>query len=152
MRQSRMKYIIRLVLIGITTVLISSLMVSCDLIGVSIEKRIQYFIDDLNTDRSNAITNFHQTETFDYGSIATNTGYWDIDFPTGTPLYTIASINDTDTRNVLVTIDGPTTFPAFGRGGTGTDNFGFVMIPDGTNWLIEELWYRSPDEVSPIVD
>jgi len=150
MRQNRTRHIIQLILIGFSVILIPTIMSTCDLIGVSIEKRIQYFIDDLNNDRSNAITNFHPTETFDYGTIATNTGFWDIDFPTGTPMYTIESIDDTNTLNVLVTINGPTTAPAFGRLSSGTDNFGFVMIADGTDWLIEELWYRSPDEV--IVD
>ena len=150
MRKSRTKRIIQLIVLSIISVLIPSIMISCDLLGVSIEKRIQYFINDLNNDRSNAITNFHSTETFDYGTISTNTAFWDIDFPAGTPQYTLGSINDLDPLNVIVTINGPTNPDPFGRGATGTDNFRFIMISDGTNWLIEELWYWSPDSV--IVD
>jgi hypothetical protein len=150
MKQNRVKLVFNFALCVIIAILIPSILTSCDLFPVSIEQRIQFFIDDLNSDRSNAITNFHPTETFDYGTIATNSSFWDIDFPTGTPAYSIDSIDDTNPQNVLVTISGPTTVPAFGRGGTGTDNFGFIMIADGTNWIIEELWYRSPDSV--IVD
>ena len=117
----------------------------CDLLGVSINKRIEYFLDDLNTNRANAITNFHLTETADYGAISTNSNFWEIDFPVddGTP-YTLASLDDSDPLNVRATINGP---PLFGIPATGTDELRFIMIADGTNWLIEELWYWGGSDI-----
>ncbi len=129
------------VLIVIVLVVISivfSTLIGCDLLGVSIEKRIEYFLDDLNTNRSNAITNFHSTETADYGAISGVPSFWDTDFPIGdsTP-YTLAVIDDSDPLNVRATVNGPSVF----GGGSGTDELSFIMIADGTHWLIEELWY-----------
>jgi len=116
----------------------------CDLLGVSIKKRIEYFLDDLNTNRANAITNFHPTETADYGAISGVPSFWDTDFPVddGTP-YTLASVDDSDPLNVRATVNGPLIF----GGGSGTDEFKFIMIADGTNWLIEELWYWGVSDI-----
>ena len=144
MRQNRLKRIILLIVIGIIAGLVPSIMIGCDLIGVSIEKRIEYFLDDLNNNRPDAITNFHPTETADRLSGAISCGlppdpcFWDTDFPVGVTSYTLGSIDDSVPLNVIVTINGPV---GFGRGGTGADDFKFIMIADGTNWLIEELWY-----------
>jgi hypothetical protein len=110
----------------------------CDLFGVTIEKRIEYFLDDLNNDRSNAITNFHPTETADYGAISTNATYWNTDFPPDGP-YTLAALDDTNPRSVRATVNGPVSF------GGGTDELEFIMIADGSNWLIEELWFWGGD-------
>lgn len=129
------------VILGISFVviagLIMSLMVGCDLLGVTIEKRVEYFLSDLNTNRGNAYTNFHPTETADRVSgVIKPASFWDIDFPVGdgTP-YTLSSIDDTDSLNVQVVVNGPSAF------GGGTQTLRFVMIADGTDWLIEELYY-----------
>jgi hypothetical protein len=142
MRKINTKRIIVSVAIGIVAGLLPLLMIGCDLLGVSIEKRIEYFLDDMNNDRANGYTNFHPTETSYYvlGTIKA-AGFWDTDFPSGTPQYSLASINDSNPSSVIATINGPTSLPAFGRGGTGTDTLEFVMIADGTNWLIEEIYY-----------
>jgi len=113
----------------------------CDLFGVSIEKRIEYFLNDLNNDRSNAITNFHPTETEDYGAISTNANYWDTDFPPDGP-YSLAALDDTYPLSVRATVNGPGTF------GGGTDELEFIMIADGNNWLIEELWFWGGDYIA----
>jgi len=148
MRKLDMKRIILLITIGITATLIPLMMIGCDLFGVSIEKRIEYFLDDLNNDRGNAYTNFHPTETSFYalGTIKP-AGFWDTDFPSGTPQYTLVSIDDSVPSSVIVTINGPTNPDPFGRGATGTDDCEFIMIADGTNWLIEELWYSGGSRI-----
>ncbi|UCF98074.1 MAG: hypothetical protein JSV89_00715 [Spirochaetaceae bacterium] len=139
MRKLKMNRMIVLIAIGIIAGLIPLIMIGCDLVGVTIEKRIEDFLDDLNNIRGNAYTNFHPTDTSYYvlGTIKP-AGFWDTDFPVGVTQYTLGSINDSDPLNVLVTINGPT---GFGRGGTGTDDFTLKMTEDGSDWLIEELWY-----------
>ncbi len=142
MRKTNTNRIVILVAIGILASFLPLMMTSCDLLGVSIEKRIEYFLEDMNNDRANGYTNFHPTETSYYvlGTIKA-AGFWDTDFPSGTPQYSLKSIDDSNPFSVIVTINGPEGVPAFGRGGTGEDTLEFVMIADGTNWLIEELYY-----------
>ena len=137
MRQNNYKRAILAISFLVIAGLIMSIMVGCDLLGLSIEKRVEYFLTDLNTNRGNAYTNFHPTETAERVSGAINpASFWDIDFPIddGTP-YMLSSIDDSNPLNVQVVVNGP---PAFGGG---TQPLRFVMIADGTNWLIEELWY-----------
>jgi hypothetical protein len=150
MSRNKLKRFFSLLSIGVFIGILPLLLSSCDLLGVSIENRIEYFIDDLNNDRPNAITNFHPTETYDRltGAITCDplgTCFWDADFPVGGTPYTLVSIIDTDPLNVRVTINGGP--PGWGDGGSGTDEFKFVMIADGTNWLIEELWYWGGSEI-----
>lgn len=140
---NHVKTIMKILVLAAIGILLFNL-TGCDLLGVSIEKRIGYFLDDLNNNRSNAITNFHPTETVDYGAISGVPSFWDTDFPIGdgTP-YTLAVINDSDPLNVIATVNGPSIF----GGGSGTDELKFVMIADGTNWLIEELWYWGESDI-----
>ena len=142
MRQNNYKRAILAISFLVIAGLIMSIMVGCDLLGLSIEKRVEYFLSDLNTNRGNANTNFHPSETaYRVDGTINPASFWDIDFPVGGTPYTLSSIDDSDSRNVQVIVNGPAAF------GGGTQTLRFVMIADGTNWLIEELWYWGGSDI-----
>ena len=105
----------------------------CSLFGTKIDERIDSFISDLNNDRANAYNNFHPDKTTDYSVIKPAT-YWDTDFPSGTPDYSISGLDDSDSDNVTATIDG-----AADTGFGGPKPIKFKMAKDGYDWMIEEL-------------
>ena len=94
MRQNNYKRAILVISFLVIMGLIMSIMVGCDLLGVSIEKRVDYFLTDLNTNRGNAYTNFHPAETtYRLDGTIKPASFWDIDFPVGGTPYTLSSID-----------------------------------------------------------
>jgi len=121
---------------NITLLIILSVMIivgfaSCSLFGTKIDERINSFISDLNYDRANAYLNFHPDKTTDYNTIK-SAAYWDIDFPLGTPDYSISGLDDSNSDYVTASITGPTT--------VGASEIEFKMAKDGFDWMIEELF------------
>ena len=107
---------------------------SCDLAGISIDSRIESFIFDLNYDRDNVYTNFHSTETSDYGSLKNVTLTIDPVFSPGGIPYTRGALDTSDPDNVTTTLaDNGLVWPA-------AKSARFIMIKDGVTWYIHELW------------
>jgi hypothetical protein len=129
-----------MIFLAVLAVILTFVLAGCVLVPMSIEARLNSFIQALNAaDRANVSTNFSSVETQDYEAIKSG-AYWDTPFPAagaGNPDYSITTaINPSDPLSVEVTIAGP---PAFG----GPKDFRFVMVNDGTrieNWKIHELW------------
>ena len=106
----------------------------CDLLGVSIEQRIQYFESDLNdANRDDMYLNFHPTLTADYGAITGDGTVFDNAFPPADRNYTIIISDQSNTDNVVGIID------ADSGGFGGPLEIYFKMAQDGTDWMIEEL-------------
>lgn len=103
----------------------------CSLFGTKIDERIDSFISDLNNDRANAYLNFHPDKTTDYNTIK-SAAYWDTNFPSGTPNYSISDLDDSDSDYVTASITGPAGFAA--------SEIEFKMAKDGFDWMIEEAF------------
>lgn len=110
----------------------------CSLFGTKIDERIDSFISDLNNDRANAYNNFHPDKTTDYNAIKSAT-YWDTDFPSGTPNYSISGLDDSDSDNVTAEISGPSGFS--------TQEITFSMAKDGCDWMIVEVFLELEGKV-----
>jgi hypothetical protein len=122
-----------LILIAILGALVLSI-TSCDLAGLSIDSRVDSFIYDLNYDRDNVYTNFHPTETSDYGSLKNVALTIDPVFPPGGIPFTRGALATSDPDNVTAILaDNGTQWIS-------TKNARFIMIKDGTTWYIHELY------------
>jgi len=124
----KIRNIILLIILGVIIIVGFA---SCSLFGTKIDERINSFISDLNNDRANAYGNFHPDKTTDYNVIKPAT-YWDTDFPSGTPDYSISDLDDSDSDYVTASITGP--------GGFAASEIEFKMAKDGFDWMIEELF------------
>jgi len=128
------KRIIGSILIVTALFLSSFFYQSCDLLGISIEERIQSFEDDLNLlDRTYAYLNFHPTLTTDYDEIVDPNYRINVAFPNDLSHipYTITIIDDSATSNVTGIINS--------TGWGGDRNITFKMAMDGQDWMIEEI-------------
>jgi hypothetical protein len=104
----------------------------CELLGVSIDKRIEMFFDDINNNRSGAVDNFHPDLAEDYDLIGVGT--WGTAFPVGdgTP-YTYSGLNDSNPSNVTCTVYGPPTF-------LGPKTATFTMGKIDSDYYCGDLW------------
>jgi hypothetical protein len=103
----------------------------CNLLGISIEDRVDEFIADLNGDWNLLYENFHPTETAFYNAIKPAT-FWEDYFEPTPPSYTISGLDTTDPANVTFMIDGPALF-------LGPRTVTFQMVQSGSDWYIEEM-------------
>jgi hypothetical protein len=127
----------------------------CTLFPLSIQGRLQHFIDDINLGqydlRADAYENFHPDIALYAAIQGYHSGsdyYWDIYFPQTDPasVYTISDIVDTDPLNVTATISAADV-PSFG-----TRDAKFVMAEDeNSNWLIKELWLDQSGTLTQII-
>ncbi len=113
---------------------------------VSINERIDSFIEDLNTDRSHVYKNLDKDNTAQYAQAA-DPIFWLASFPlpdiTGGS-YSIAGLNDSNTLNVTGMISGPSTFGP-------QKTIYFMMSQDSDdNWYIQQMDFDSGFP-SPIV-
>ena len=134
----KMKHIIAIFLLLIF-VLVTYL--GCDF-ALSIEKRVEIFVTDLNTNRDNAYLNFLPDDPLDYDAIKGST-VWNTSFPVGdgTPYsYSTGDLNTTNPSSVMLELNGPPEFFP-------SQTMKFVMIQDGLSWYIRELY----KEGAPIV-
>ena len=113
----------------LAVVIVAALISSCEL-SISVERRLEIFLGDLNDDdRSEIYLNFHPTQTADYPAIRNGTKPdWDLVFPTGEN-YTYVGLNTADTDYVTGLIEGDMIIYSTV----------FVMAMDGMNWQIKQL-------------
>ena len=90
---------IKIIILSILLILVCLISFeSCSLFGIKIDERIQMFEDDLNTsDRSGINSNFHPTETQDYG--VPDYDFWNTHFPVVNISFTISDVDDSDSDN-----------------------------------------------------
>ena len=114
--------------------------------GVGIAARISYFEGELNSsDRSLTYRQFHPTLTTDYDAIKAPR-FWSTFFPvvaTRDDPYVITTTGDpvANPTDVRATIDGPLSFG-------GPKNVKLVMAKDGSNWMIQALYFQNADGVT----
>jgi hypothetical protein len=104
----------------------------CDLAGITIDARIDSFIDDLNFDRNNVYTNFHPTQTSDYDSLKNVALTIEPVFPASGIIYSRGTLDTSIPSSVTTVISG--------GGGWGSKNAVFVMVKDGSTWYINDLY------------
>ncbi len=130
----------RAVMYGMLAALLVIGLGSCEFLGTSITQRVDFFVTDLNlSDRSNVYLNFTDA-TLDYGAI--DATFWDTNFQVvgaGEQSYSIEGLDTVDPSNVTGTIYGP---PAFDASGLGIP-IRFVMIQDGVDWFIREIYLNN---------
>jgi hypothetical protein len=121
---------IGVLLLGLLAALV--LLYACNL-PVTIEKRIELFRIDLNGDRGLVYLNFKPVDPLDYEAIK-DSSFWDIRFPVGdgTP-YSITALDTDDPANVTGVVAGPPQF-------VGTHPIEFVMVQEGLDWFIQQLY------------
>ena len=108
----------RMVLIGLVLAA-SFILAACDLIQkadnatttttvapVSVQTRLNTFVNALNSDRTHIYLNF-DTTTAAYLGGSSGGGFWDTTFPQGSPSYSISGIADSNPANVTATLTGP---------------------------------------------
>jgi hypothetical protein len=131
------KSYIRLALLAAVLVLAFG---GCSLFPVSIEERIQLFMDDLNkTDRSMIYLNFHPTLTTDYDAIqgGTHLPDWDVPFAVAYISYSIADLDPSNPSTVTGNIN--TAYGAW----AGPKAVVFRMAQDGANWMIQGMDFHT---------
>ncbi|OHD74439.1 MAG: hypothetical protein A2V99_06890 [Spirochaetes bacterium RBG_16_67_19] len=110
--------------------------VSCSLLGVSIEDRVQQFVSDMNeTDRSDVYLNFHP-DIFNMAG-AQDPDTWETNFPVLKIPYTYSALNTSDPLNVTFTV-------------INTDglhwSIRFEVEKLDNDWMISEM-YKDPGDV-----
>jgi hypothetical protein len=131
---------IGVLLLGLLAAL--ALLYACNL-PVTIEKRIELFVIDLNGDRGLVYLNFKPVDPLDADAIKPAT-FWDITFPSGDAPYAIAGLDASDPSNVTGIMTGPSP-PAF----FGPSPIKFVMVQEGLDWYIQELYLDGSTIVGP---
>jgi hypothetical protein len=96
------------VVLLVLAVLLTVMLVSCELAPVSIAQRIQNFQASLNGDRTKAYKNLHPDSSA-YTVVGATTDLWDLKFPTADIPYTISNLPadpNADPANVTAIITG----------------------------------------------
>jgi len=106
--------------------------VGCDLAGITVEARINNFLNDINSDdRSDTYLNFHPTETELYDDLKLSD--WESLFPSADRDYYIANLNSLDSSWVTGQIHSPNTLEW-------PKDVVFVMEKDGFSWYIDDMY------------
>jgi hypothetical protein len=109
----------------------------CNLLPVSVEARVEAFLDDVNnTDRGGIYLNFHPTLTVDYDAIRSPAPPpdWDAPFPIASIPFSISSLDTSDPWDVTGMVDSPAI-------GWVSKPIVFRMSQDGMDWMIQQMTF-----------
>ena len=121
--------IVLLLVVAVATVILFS----CSLLPVSIEQRINDFINDLNSNRVNAYLNLDPGISA-YGNTRGSSTYWDLTFGTDVPF--------TYNPDPAVPSGQTVTITIYAHAGTDLGAYTFSMVNIGTvsdNWVIHNM-------------
>jgi hypothetical protein len=127
-----MKSTIRIVLL-LVVAMATVILFSCSVLPVSIEQRINDFINDLNGNRTNAYMDL-DPNIGTYGTTRGSSTFWNVQFGTNVPF--------TYTPNPAVPSGQTVTIDIRDHSGTLLDTYTFTMVNAGTvsdNWVIHSL-------------
>jgi hypothetical protein len=117
--------------IAILAVLVGVGLISCDLLGTSIETRVNKFVDSLNTDRSQTYTNLVPGSAA-YAAANGYPSYWDTPFVSSSEPYSFSFTSSkpydaNDTEGNITNI-------------VNTKLYKFVLEKSGADYFISSLW------------
>ena len=134
----KLRHLIAFVVLALV---ISVALISCDLLGTSIETRINTFISSLNGDRSTTIDNIASGAP-SYGAINGNPGYWEIPFPSASKTYSF-SFTSSKPYNEIDTEGNITNAST-------TQLYKFVLQKTGSDYKIYTLWVWTGSTWNPV--